>query len=250
MVRTGSSGRSTGVDPELLWSQAERPRRGRPPAHSRTAITAEAVALADAEGLAAVTMRAVAARIGAGTMSLYSYVPNKETLLELMIDHVSGDHRLPPEPSGDWRADLRRLAHEQRALMHRHPWLPAALPVRRTLGPNSLAVIEYALAVLAPVDPEARTGLETFSLLTGFVASHVSYELAQERAVEDAGRTAGELLDAQTRHLRSVTAGGKYPRLARALAAPHDAPTPDASPDAVFDRLLDRMINGLTSGAT
>ncbi|MEV0368674.1 TetR/AcrR family transcriptional regulator [Streptomyces sp. NPDC050636] len=233
------------MDPELLWSPAERPRRGRPPAHSRAAITAEAVAIADAEGLTAVTMRAVAARIGAGTMSLYSYVPNKETLLELMIDQVGGDHRLPPEPSGNWRDDLRQLAHEQRAIMLRHPWLPGALPARQTLGPNTLAVMEYALAVLAPVGLDAQGGLETFSLLTGFVASYVSYELAQEQATEAAGRTSDEILDAQARYLRSVAAGGAYPKLAQALAVP----SKDPAPQAAFDRLLDRMVNGLTAAA-
>lgn len=243
MARTSTAGRSTGVDPEALWPTAERPRRGRPPAHSRAEITAEAVALADAEGLTAVTMRAVAARIGAGTMSLYSYVPNKETLLELMIDQVSGDHRMPREPSGDWRADLRQLAGEQRALMRRHPWLPAALPARQTLGPNALTVLEYALAVLAPAGLDARARLETFTLLTGFVASHVSYELAQEQATVAAGRTSRELLEAQARHLRSVATGDSYPHLAEALTAASQ----DSGDQEAFDRLLDRMIDGLTA---
>lgn len=240
MTRTGSSGRSAGVDPEALWAPAERPRRGRPPAHSRAAITTAAVALADTEGLAAVTMRAVAARIGAGTMSLYSYVPNKETLLELMIDQVSGDHRLPPEPSGDWRADLRQFAHEQRAIMRRHPWLPAALPARQTFGPNTLAALEYALAALAPAGLGGQAGLEVFSLLSGFVAGHVTQELAQEEA---AGQSTREFHDAQARYLRSAAVAEAYPLVAGALTAPDDAP----GPDATFGRLLDRMINGLTA---
>ncbi|GHF46688.1 MULTISPECIES: TetR/AcrR family transcriptional regulator [Streptomyces] len=244
MARAGSPGRKAGVDPELLWAQPERPRRGRPPAHSRATITAEAVAIADAEGLAAVTMRAVAARLGAGTMSLYSYVPNKETLLELMIDQVSGEHRLPDEPSGDWRADLRQIAREQRAMMRRHPWLPAALTARQTLGPNTLAVVEHALAALAPTGEDARARLETFSLITGFVVSYVSYELGQEQASETAGRTSGELRDAHARYLQALMAGGNHPQFAQALAAPGDP-----SPEAVFDRLLDRMINGLTAEA-
>ncbi|WP_441247979.1 TetR/AcrR family transcriptional regulator [Kitasatospora sp. McL0602] len=244
MARTGPSGRDTGVDPELLWLLAERPRRGRPPAHSRAAITAEAVAIADAEGLTAVTMRAIAARIGAGTMSLYTYVSNKETLLELMVDQVSGDHRLPPEPSGDWRADLRQLAHAQRAIMRNHPWLPAALPARQTLGPNTLAVLEYALAVLEPTGLDAQARLESFTLLTGFVASHVSYEIAQQQATEAACRASDELLEAQDRYLRAVAASGRHPQLAQVLTATANAP----GPQAVFDRLLDRMINGLTAG--
>ncbi|MFH8405700.1 TetR/AcrR family transcriptional regulator C-terminal domain-containing protein [Streptomyces sp. NPDC018019] len=241
MTRTGTSGRAAGVDPEALWAPAARPRRGRPPAHSRAGITAAAVALADAEGLGAVTMRAVAARIGAGTMSLYSYVPNKETLLELMIDEMSGGHRLP-EPSGDWRADLRHLFHEQRAIMLRHPWLPAALPARRTFGPNTLAALEYALTVLAPAGLDARAGLEVFGLLSGFVASHVTHELAQEQAADGTGDAFHQ---AQARYLRSPAVTAAHPTVARALAAP-DGP---ASPDATFDRLLNRMIDGLTATA-
>ncbi|OKH98110.1 regulator [Streptomyces sp. CB02923] len=228
------------MDPEALWTPAERSRRGRPPAHSRAEITTAAVALADAEGLDAVTMRAVAARIGAGTMSLYSYVPTKETLLELMIDQVSGGHRLPAGPSGDWRADLRHLFREQRALMRRHPWLPAALPARQTFGPNTLAVLEYALTVLAPTDLDAQAGLEIFSLLSGFVASHVTHELAQEEATGGTGRA---FHDAQARYLRSAAVTDAHPKVAEALTAPGGAP----SPDATFDRLLNRMLDGLTA---
>ncbi|MFH8345243.1 TetR/AcrR family transcriptional regulator [Streptomyces sp. NPDC018045] len=240
MTRTGTSGRTAGVDPEALWTPAERPRRGRPPAHSRAEITAAAVALADAEGLGAVTMRAVAARIGAGTMSLYSYVPDKETLLELMIDQASGGHRLPAGPSGDWRADLRDFFREQRALMRRHPWLPAALPARRTFGPNTLAALEYALAVLTPTGLDARAALEVFSLLSGFVASHVTHELAQE---DTAGATGRAFHDAQVRYLRSAAVTAGHPKISEALTAPGAV----SSPDATFDRLLNRMIDGLTA---
>lgn len=90
MTRAEGPG-AAGVDPRELWLSPDRPRRGRRPAFSREAITAAAVALADAEGIDAVTMRRVAAEVGAGAMSLYSYAPDKETLLDLMIDHVSGE---------------------------------------------------------------------------------------------------------------------------------------------------------------
>ncbi|WP_104821251.1 TetR/AcrR family transcriptional regulator C-terminal domain-containing protein [Kitasatospora sp. MMS16-BH015] len=236
------------MDPEQLWSPPERPRLGRPPAHSRAEVAAAAVAIADSEGLAAVTMRAVAQRIGAGVMSLYTYVPNKETLVELMIDTVSGDHLPLPEASGDWRADLKALARVQRALMRRHPWLPVALPARQTIGPNALAVTEHVLAALEPTGLDGRAKLEAFSLLTGFVASYTSYELAQERATEAGGRTADEVAAAHARYLTGVLAGGRYPLFARAAAesAAHPAP---ASPEETFDRLLDRMVTGLMSAA-
>ncbi|MER5866754.1 TetR/AcrR family transcriptional regulator [Kitasatospora sp. NPDC002040] len=232
---------SSEIDPERLWLTADQPRLGRRPRHSRDEITAEAVALADAEGLPAVTMRAVAARLGVGTMSLYSYVPDKDTLVELMIDLAGGDLPLPAAPSGDLAADLRGLAEVQRALMRRHPWLPAALPLRRTIGPRALTALEYALAVLEPTGLPGAARLEIFSLLTGFVASHVSYELAQQQAVERSTRSAAEFGAAQFRYLAAMAGTGRYPRLAGALAEP---PAP-ADPEATFDRLLGRLIEGL-----
>ncbi|MGI5169654.1 TetR/AcrR family transcriptional regulator [Spirillospora sp. CA-253888] len=245
----GTSGRSAGVDPEALWGPAPRPRSGRRPAHDRAEIVRAAVEVADAEGLAAVTMRAVAARVGTGTMSLYTYVRDKETLLELMIDGASGEAVPFPAPTGDWRADLRVLARAQRDLMLRHPWLPAALLERRTLGPNTLATLEHALAVLEPTGLEAGACLEAFSLLTGFVSSHVGYELGQRAARERSGASSRELLDAQMRYLHSVAEGGAYPRLAAALSDAGPVDGADQEPDALFERLLDRVINGMVTGS-
>ena len=103
--------------PEVIWARPERAGRGPRPAYSRADIAAAAVRIADAEGLDGVSMRHVAAELGCGTMSLYNYVPRKEDLYELMVDAVSGEHDLS-EPSGDWRADMLRVAHQTRALMH------------------------------------------------------------------------------------------------------------------------------------
>jgi AcrR family transcriptional regulator len=243
VTSTDSPDRTGGMDPEALWLHRAQPRRGRPPAHSRAEITAAAVAIADAEGLSAVTMRSVAARIGVGVMSLYSYVSDKDTLLELMIDHVIGDQPTPPAPTGTWTDDLRTLAHAQRDLMRRHPWLPAALPERQTLGPNTLAFTEHALAVLEPAGLGGQAALEAFSLVIGFVASHVSYEVAQDRAAARAGRTPHELAEAQGRYLRAVAESPDYPRLSRVLAEP----ARPAVPDATFDRLLGHLVDGLAA---
>ncbi|MFJ8045183.1 TetR/AcrR family transcriptional regulator [Kitasatospora sp. NPDC096147] len=228
-----------GIDPERLWLTADQPRLGRRPRYSREQITAAAVGLADEEGMAAVTMRAVAARLGVAVMSLYSYVPDKDTLLELMIDAVSGELEAAP-PTEDWHADVRALAGAQRALMHRHPWLVAALPQRRTVGPGTLAALEHALAVLAPSGLPGAARTEVFALISGFVASHVGHELAQRRVLESADPAA--FAAAQVRYLTTMAATGAYPQLAATLAEP---PAP-ADPDATFTRLLDRLLAGLT----
>ena len=77
-------------------------RRGPRPRHTRQEVVRAAVALADAETLDAVTIRAVAGRLGTGVMSLYSYVPDKQTLVYDMVEEVSSGISLP-EPGGDWR---------------------------------------------------------------------------------------------------------------------------------------------------
>nr|WSW67711.1 TetR/AcrR family transcriptional regulator [Streptomyces sp. NBC_00995] len=269
MTRTEGPG-AAGVDPRELWSAPapDRPRRGRRPAFSREAITVAAVALADAEGIDAVTMRRVAAEVGAGVMSLYSYAPDKETLLDLMIDHVNGELSAGPlngepsasgplagEPSeaapltgeppgaqpltGDWRADLKAIGHLQRDHMLRHPWLATAVPARRTLGPRTLAFLEHALAALRPSGLDGGARLEVFAQLTAFVAGHVAYEVAQAEAAQDPGRATAEAL-----YLAGVAADGRHPELAEALASAGRPVTPDAT----FARFLNRLVDGLDAG--
>jgi AcrR family transcriptional regulator len=235
VTREGGSG-ATGVDPQQLWLGNARPRRGRRPAFSREAITEAAVSLADAEGLEAVTMRRVAERVGAGVMSLYSYAPDKETLVELMVDHVSGELPTASPPSGDWRADLRAVAHLQRDLMLRHPWLPAALSTRRAPGPNTLAFLERVLAALRPTGLDGAARLEAFAQLTAFVAGHVAHELAQASVARSPDRAAAE-----ARYLAAVAADGRHPELADVLASPGRA----LDPAATFGRFLNRLIDGL-----
>ncbi|MEV3869895.1 TetR/AcrR family transcriptional regulator [Streptomyces sp. NPDC049906] len=225
-----------GTDPERLWLGPTEPRRGRKPSFSRETITSAAVALADAEGLEAVTMRRVAAAVGAGVMSLYSYAPDKETLLELMVDQVSGE--LPAEPpTGDWRADLKAVARAQRAHMLRHPWLPAVLFAHRTPGPRTLAFLEHVLTVLRPTGLDGAAKLEVFSQLTAFVASHVGYELTRTAA------RSPERVAAESRYLAAIAADGRHPELAEALTAP---PRP-LTPEATFTRFLNRLVDGLDS---
>jgi AcrR family transcriptional regulator len=218
-------------------------RRGRRPRHTVTDVVAAAVDLADAHGLDAVSMRTVATRLGTGAMSLYSYVPDKEALVAAMVEHVSGEQRLPDAPSGDWRADLSALAREQRALLHRHPWVIDALTHRQPLGPNALAALEFAAAALAPTGQPPATRLETFALLTGFVVNVVRSELADLSAAsaraEDGRRHQGELLD--------LLATGRYPNVAAAFAHAGGGPA-GADPGERFERLLARMLDGLGGG--
>ena len=146
-----TTGYSGGGDParslRLLWRDQQRPTRGPRPGLSVDRVVAAAVELADAEGLAALSMRRVAERLGVGTMSLYTYVPGKGELLDLMLDTVLAEEARP-DPAAGWRAGLELRAREDWALFHRHPWILEVSPSRSLLGPNETELFEATLRVV------------------------------------------------------------------------------------------------------
>jgi AcrR family transcriptional regulator len=222
---------------------AEGPRRRGPrPRHTRQDVTLAAVAIADADGIDKVTFRAVAARLGVGVMSLYNYVPDKQALVYDMVGEVAAELVLP-EPSGNWRADLHRLAHEQRALLHRHPWMATETSHLQPLGPAVLALIEWALGVLEPTGLPARERLETIALFNWFVGDMVRGELATLAAPPPESEQAV----AQAGQLSELLASGRFPRFAAAITQ-SGPPDPELRPH--FDRLLDRVLDGLIGAGT
>jgi AcrR family transcriptional regulator len=196
-------------------------------------VASAAVAIADDGGLDAVTFRAVAARLGTGVMSLYNYVPDKQALVYEMTELVSAELELP-EPSGDWRADLHRVARTQRDVVLRHPWLIAATSHRQPIGPHMLTLLEWALGALEPTGLSARDQLELIALVNGFALNMVQAELNNSAATADQDQFA---------QLPDLLATGRYPRFAALIAAGGEPETFD--PAAHFDRLLDKILDGL-----
>src|SRR4051812_17689062 len=116
---------------ELLWRTHEPPARGPKQRLDIDQIVRAAIEVADADGLQALSMRKVAERLNVGTMSLYTYVPGKNELIDLMFDlAVAG----PNEGiEGTWRERLEQIAHESWWRYHRHPWLLEITMVRPVL---------------------------------------------------------------------------------------------------------------------
>ncbi len=220
----------------------ETARRGPRPRHTHRQVVEAAVSIADEHGLDAVTIRAVATRLRAGAMSLYSYVPDKQALVYDMVEQVSEELELPPEFSGDWRADLRQLARQQRAMLHRHPWLIAALSHRQPLGPASLGYLEFMLGALEPTGLDAGSRLEAVALLNGLIANLVRAELADQNAGRDSAAAAEE-----TARLQDLLRTGRYPRFAAAIAGGGELGIDLAEH---FDRLVDRILDGLIQPPT
>jgi AcrR family transcriptional regulator len=219
--------------PRSIWLRRERSGRGPVPEHGRDQIAAAAIELADSGGLDAVTTRKVAAAIGAGATSLYRYVENRDELLELMLDTACGELDLSRPPSGDWLADLIRLAHELRAMYRRHPWTLDIGQGPAPLTPNSVAFLEYALSILADVDAPAVAKMEAIALVNGMVMLTVRMEVATRGNVS-------AWQAAQVEYLSAIVADGRHPHLAAAFGSPAST---NEGPE-----LLDRTVRHLLHG--
>ncbi|MET4613654.1 AcrR family transcriptional regulator [Rhodococcus sp. PvR044] len=172
---------------ELLWRDEEPARRGRRPSLSVREVVAAAVGIADANGLEAVSLQRVAAEFGFTTTSLYRYVPDKATLLTLMLDEAIG---APPDLSGvegGWRPRLEAWARELHRLFVRRPWLLASTGDQGVMGPNQLGWMDSALRAFADTGLEHRDVHQLFLLLLGHVRG-VAGQAAMPDAVSEQWR--------------------------------------------------------------
>jgi AcrR family transcriptional regulator len=227
---------------DVIWMRPERAAVGRPAGHSRDEITVAAIAIADREGLDAVSMRRVAADLGTGAASLYRYLRTREDLLDLMIDATGAEYALT-SPTGDWLADLLDIGEQARAIMRRHAWLPPLLIARPVLGPNGLVLLEHVLEILASHPASIAAKLEALALLTAVTALFVQNELA--------GGPGRQQHNAA--YLHHALAVGHHPRLAELLAAPSPRQTgpPEAAsgPADRYRDILARILSGLLAPA-
>jgi AcrR family transcriptional regulator len=228
-----------------IWSLPERGERGPKPRHSRAEIAAAAIRIADAEGIAAVTMRRVAAELGTGTMSLYNYVPAKEHLVQLMADQTAGEYAYPPCPPPGSRAAIADLARQGRDIARRHPWLPAVMHRPPPMGPSTLRYIDYFLGLLAGTGLGTAAKMETIAIVNGFALMYGAMQAALDDERARTGITEREQQAAPVTVLAQAAASGSYPNLAAALATPSPQPR---TADQNFDSCLVRLIDGALGG--
>ncbi|WP_233162939.1 TetR/AcrR family transcriptional regulator [Glycomyces salinus] len=154
-----------------LWRIPADSRRGRPARLDVGRVVDAAVALADRQGLAAVTLPKVAESLGTTKMALYRYVGSKDELLTLMHDAANGPVPASLEGTGPWRERLRRWSEEQAAVFERHPWLADLRPSGPPSGPNGIAWFDAGLRAMrsTPLDWQARVGV--IMLVSGYVKS-------------------------------------------------------------------------------
>ncbi|MFF3597020.1 TetR/AcrR family transcriptional regulator C-terminal domain-containing protein [Kitasatospora indigofera] len=212
---------------------------------TRARIVRAAVEIADAEGLAALSMRGVAARLGVAAMSPYRYVGSKEELLLLMADAAFGEAAYPAVPPEGWRAQLELGARTLWSLFRRHPWLAQLGSLTRPLLlPNLMVHAEWALRALDGRGLDARAMLDVHVLLYGYVEG-IAANLEREAQAEAAtGLSEDEWMDRQAPAFRAITSSPRYPvfsRLVQSFEGGYDLDL-----DTLFEFGLRSLLDGLT----
>ena len=169
---------------ELLWGQGAASNRGPKPGLELATVVRTAIELADADGLAAVSMRKIAERLGRSAMALYTYVPGKAELLDLMLDTVYGED-VAPAPDGGWRVAAEASARATWELYLRHPWVLQVAGGRPVLGPNELDAYESLLRIFDGLGLSATEVARSANALAGFVRG-AAKAVSDARAAEQA----------------------------------------------------------------
>ncbi|WP_437821264.1 TetR/AcrR family transcriptional regulator [Sorangium sp. So ce1078] len=249
--RVEREGEGRGVDPArslaLLWGSHGKPGRS---GLTVRAIVSAAIELADARGLEAVSMRHLAEQLNVGTMSLYTHVPGKAELTDLMVDTVCGDLYddvdAPSRQPGGWRASLGYIAARNWELYQKHPWLLEIVRARPVLGPN--ASLKYE-AELRPLDGLGLTDVEMDSVLT-LLLTHVEgtarAQASARRTRQESGMTDVEWWVATAPLLDKVVDAKRFPVATRVGQSAGEAYQGASSPEHAFRFGVERILDAVS----
>ncbi|MFD0905201.1 TetR/AcrR family transcriptional regulator [Actinomadura sediminis] len=231
---------------ELLWGGRPAPRRGPKPKLTVAEIVRTAIAVADAEGLDALSMRRIADELGVAPMSIYTYVPSKAELIDVMFDRALAELTPPDDVPGGWRPKLEHLARDNWDLYHRHPWLLHVSVVRPPMGPAVFAKYEFELRA---VDGIGLTDVEMDSvvaLVTGFAESSARVSVNVAEAERRTGMTDVQWWETMAPLLEEVDTGeDEYPLSARVGRSAGMEYQGAVGPRQAFEFGLARILDGI-----
>ncbi|OZM73307.1 TetR family transcriptional regulator [Amycolatopsis antarctica] len=230
---------------ELLWGVGEPPSRGPKGRLNVAAIVRAAIELADANGLAALSMRKVAEKLGASAMSLYTYVPGKAELLDLMVDAVQVEAVEPEEATGDWRSRLTGFARRDWHLHRGHPWLLQVATSRPVLGPNLTRKYDRGLRTIEGIGLTDLQMDAVFTLVESFVRGAAQFAVDAAQAEQSTGKTDLEWWEEFGPLLAKVSDGDRYPIASRVGQAAGEVYQAAHSPEHTFEFGLVRILDGV-----
>jgi AcrR family transcriptional regulator len=232
----------------LAWGVAATPQRGPKREMSVERIVEAAVDIADAEGLGAVSMTAVAARLGFTPMSLYRYVSAKDDLVLLMNEYATGVPDDAVRAAGDWRSQLTALHRQQVDLYRRHPWVLDVPISGSPVTPNSAAWMDAALHALADTPLTQAERLAVVLLVTGHARWAGIVMAGYARTQREGGLSAAAITDREDALYRSLVTADAFPALRAAID--DGAIRDDADPFAFgLERSLDGVADAIAAAA-
>ena len=238
----GDPGRSIA----LLWSLPGPGRRGPKPRHSVEEVVQAAIALADAEGLSALSMRRVAEALSLSPMSLYTYVPSKAELVDLMLDRVAGEDQTP-NPAVGWRARLEQIARQGWGRAQRHPWILQVGTHRPPLGPNVLARVESTLRAIDGLGLTEMEMDQVTSVVSDYVRGAVRAALDAREIEQQTGMTDEQWWAINTPLLQGLVDPARYPTTVRIGEAYKSGKMPRPDPERNFEFGLQRVLDGVAA---
>jgi AcrR family transcriptional regulator len=206
-------------------------------------IAAAAVAIADAEGLPAVSMRRVASELGVATMSLYRHVEDKDDLVLRMLDAVMGDVRLPDAPPAEWRPRVEIAARLLWEAGRQHQWLAPAMSITRPQPvAGGLPLAEFLLTALDELGLDHQTTFTAYITIISFVRGIAMNLEMEAEAQATTGVDNEEWMATQEPRLRAIFDAGGYPVFARYVSREYDFRL-----DRLFEFGLSRLLDGLAA---
>lgn len=218
---------------------------GRPRVLSVDGVVESAVALADASGLEALTMRSLASDLGVRAMTLYNYVPSRTDLIDLMLDAVYAAMPRQHLAGGTWQQCVREVANANRSMLIEHPWAAVVSTARPPLGPGQMAKYEHELQAFSGSGLTDLQVDDSLTCLLSFVQANVRDHSTSARAREQDGRNDAEWWAAVQPLLGRFLDPAAYPHAARIGAAAGTARGSAYDPDHAYRFGRDRIIEGI-----
>jgi len=202
------------------------------------------VAIADTEGMAALSMRKVANHLGVGAMSLYTYVPGRSELIELMIDRVYGEHAIP-RPQLPWQQRVEQWARETWRIYDTHPWLLDYNMARLPVGPHVLDVSEALYAALLAAGFTGAENVAISNLIQWQLLGAARSMISDADEARHTGVSAEAYWDSRASFWETYFDWNRYPT----MAAIWEAGGFDDPAGWDFERMLDRLLTGIEQSA-
>ncbi|HEU4491990.1 MAG TPA: TetR/AcrR family transcriptional regulator [Jiangellales bacterium] len=247
-----ATARSSAGDPartlRLLWRDAAAaPRRGPQRALDLDAVVAAAIAVADAEGLDAVTMRRVAEELGVGAMTLYTYLPGKAELLDLMLDAAYASMPRADATGRPWRERLAAVADENRALFAAHAWAATVSTLRPPLGPGLMTKYEHELAALDGIGLDDVEMDDCLTLVLTFVQASARDAVDARAARHQSAMDDEQWWAANAGLLARLLDPGTHPLASRVGSAAGAAHGSAHDPEHAYRFGLERLLDGIAA---